>query len=122
MPSRKSKKNLKDEILELQAQYIMPCVEAWHDILFVKGKGTFLLDSEGKEYLDCFSGVAVVNIGHCHPQVVSAVNNQLEKLTHLSTLYITEAMPRLAKRLAQIGLLKNKNIKKFYDSPDTKWN
>ena len=47
MSSRKSKKSLKDEILELQAKYIMPCVEAWHNILFVKGKGTFLLDSEG---------------------------------------------------------------------------
>ena len=122
MSFKKSKKSLKDEILELQAKYVMPCVEAWHDILFVKGKGTFLLDSEGKEYLDCFSGVAVVNIGHCHPQVVSAVKKQIEKLTHLSTLYITEAMPLLAKRLAQIGPMKNKKIKSFFCNSGTEAN
>ena len=100
----------------------MPCVEAWHDILFVKGKGSFLLDSEGKEYLDCFSGVAVVNIGHCHPQVIKAVNKQLEKLTHLSTLYYTEAMPRLAKRLAEIAPIKNKQIKSFFCNSGTEAN
>ena len=115
-------KKLRDKILDMQEQYVMPCVEAWHDILFVKGRGSSLFDSEEKEYIDCFSGVAVINIGHCHPQVIKAVNEQLKKLTHLSTLYITEAMPKLAKRLAEITPMKNKNIKSFFCNSGTEAN
>ena len=117
-----SGKKLRDKILAMQKQYVMPCVEAWHDILFMKGHGSILIDSEGKEYVDCFSGVAVINIGHCHPQVIKAVNEQLKKLTHLSTLYITEAMPKLAKRLAEIAPMKNKNIKSFFCNSGTEAN
>lgn len=117
-----SRKYSKDEIIDMQKQYVMPCVEAWHDILFVKGQGSSLFDSEGREYLDCFSGVAVVNIGHCHPQVVKAVNAQLEKLTHLSTLYYTEPMPLLAKRLAELAPMASKKIKSFFCNSGTEAN
>jgi len=107
-------KNLRDNIIELQKQFIMPCVEVWHDILFVKGQGAKLYDSEGKDYIDCFAGVAVANIGHCHPKVIEVVKKQLEKLTHLSTLYYTEPMPRLAKRLSEIVPIETKKIKKSF--------
>jgi 4-aminobutyrate aminotransferase-like enzyme len=107
-------KDLKNEIIEMQRQYVTPCVEAWHDILFVKGYGSKLYDSEGKEYIDCFGGVAVVNIGHCHPKVIEAVDKQLRELTHLSTLYYTEAMPRLAKHLSEIAPMDRKKAKKSF--------
>ena len=94
--------SFKDEIISLQKRYVMPCVETWLDILFVEGRGATLKDSEGREYIDLFAGIAVVNVGHCHPKVVEAIKRQAEKLTHLSTLYYTEPMPRLAEKLSEI--------------------
>lgn len=105
---------LGESIIEMQKKYVMPCVEVWHDILFVKGKGSKVYDSNGKEYLDCFGGVAVVNIGHCHPHVIEAVQKQLTELNHLSTLYYTEYMPRLAKRLSEISPIDGNNVKKSF--------
>ncbi|HDD72211.1 MAG TPA: aminotransferase class III-fold pyridoxal phosphate-dependent enzyme, partial [Candidatus Bathyarchaeota archaeon] len=77
--------SFKDEIISLQKRYVMPCVETWLDIPFVEGRGATLKDSEGREYVDLFAGIAVVNVGHCHPKVVEAIKRQAEKLTHLST-------------------------------------
>lgn len=101
--SHQSPASLRDQVIELQKKYIMPCVETWLDIVFVQGKGTTLWDSEGKSYIDCFSGVSVLNVGHCHPKVVNAVIEQAKKLTHLTTLYYTENMPRLAEKLSKIA-------------------
>jgi len=109
-----SGKELRNEIIDLQRKYVVPCVETWHDILFVKGHGSKLYDSEGREYIDCFGGVAVVNIGHCHPKVIQAVENQLRELTHLSTLYYTEPMPRLAKSLSEIAPMDGEKPKKSF--------
>ncbi len=105
---------LKDEVIDLQKKYLMPCVDVWHDIVFVKGEGATLEDSEGKKYIDCFGGVAVVNAGHRHPKIIQAIKDQLEKITHLSTLYYTEPMPRLAKKLSEIAPMDRGNIKKTF--------
>jgi 4-aminobutyrate aminotransferase-like enzyme len=103
-----------NQTIELQKKYVMPCVEVWHDILFVKGKGSTLYDSKGKKYLDCFGGVAVVNIGYCHPKVIKAIDKQITKLNHLSTLYYTECMPQLAKRLSEVAPIDGKSPKKSF--------
>jgi 4-aminobutyrate aminotransferase-like enzyme len=109
-----SKNSSNENTIELQKKYVMPCVEAWHDIVFTRGNGSKLYDSKGKEYLDCFGGVAVVNIGHCHPHVIEAVQEQISKLNCLSTLYITENMPKLAKRLSAIAPIDGNNVKKSF--------
>jgi 4-aminobutyrate aminotransferase-like enzyme len=109
-----SKNSSNENTIELQKKYVMPCVEAWHDIVFTRGNGSKLYDSKGKEYLDCFGGVAVVNIGHCHPHVIEAVQEQISKLNCLSTLYITENMPKLAKRLSAITPIDGNNVKKSF--------
>lgn len=105
---------LKDRVIQTQKSYVMPCVEVWHDIVFVDGKGSLLTDTEGKEYIDCVAGVAVVNAGHCHPKVVKAVKDQVEKITHLSTLYYTVPMGELAKRLSEIVPIERGRIKKSF--------
>jgi predicted acetylornithine/succinylornithine family transaminase len=71
---------------------------------FVRGEGARLWDAEGEEYLDFLCGVAVTNVGHCHPRVVAAVREQVGQLTHVSNLYYTEPAMRLAERLADSGL------------------
>jgi acetylornithine/N-succinyldiaminopimelate aminotransferase len=69
-------------------------------IALVKGLGTSVWDAEGNEYLDFVSGIAVTNIGHCHPKMVQAVQDQVETLVHVSNLYYNEKQPQLAKTLA----------------------
>lgn len=70
-------------------------------ILPVRGKGTRIWDREGKEYVDFFSGLAVCNLGHCHPKVVKAIQEQAEKLIHVSNLYYIEPQIELASLLCK---------------------
>ena len=71
---------------------------------FVRGEGTLLWDSEGKEYLDFLTGISVTSVGHCHPAVVAAVREQVGELMHVSNLFYTEPMVRLAERLSSSSL------------------
>jgi acetylornithine/N-succinyldiaminopimelate aminotransferase len=70
------------------------------DVTFVEGDGAWLVDSEGKRYLDLFAGIAVVGLGHKHPAPLAAAHAQLEKLWHVSNLYFTEPMQELAAKLS----------------------
>ena len=71
---------------------------------FVRGEGTKLWDDEGNEYLDFLAGIAVTQIGHCHPALVEAVSQQAGRLIHVSNFFYTEPAMRLAKRLADRSL------------------
>jgi predicted acetylornithine/succinylornithine family transaminase len=71
---------------------------------FVRGEGTRLWDSEGREYLDFLAGISVCSVGHCHPDVVAAVREQAGRLMHVSNLFYTEPMVDLAERLSRSSL------------------
>jgi predicted acetylornithine/succinylornithine family transaminase len=71
---------------------------------FVRGEGPLLWDAAGKRYLDFLSGISVCSVGHCHPQVVKAIHEQSHRLMHVSNLFYTEPMARLAERLAESSL------------------
>jgi acetylornithine/N-succinyldiaminopimelate aminotransferase len=70
------------------------------DVTFVDGEGAWLVDDEGRRYLDLVAGIAVVGLGHCHPAPLAAAQEQLERLWHASNLYWTEPMASLANRLS----------------------
>ena len=74
---------------------------ARYPVLLVRGKGTRVWDLEGKEYLDFVSGLAVCNLGHCHPKVVKAIQEQAEKLIHVSNFYYIEPQIQLASLLCK---------------------
>jgi acetylornithine/N-succinyldiaminopimelate aminotransferase len=74
-------------------------VYARFPIAFVRGEGCRLWNAEGKVYLDMFAGLAVNNLGHCHPAVVQAVQHQAAALMHVSNLYYTEPAARLVELL-----------------------
>jgi len=74
---------------------------ARYPVLLVRGKGTRVWDLEGEEYLDFVSGLAVCNLGHCHPKVVKAVQDQAEKLIHVSNFYYIEPQIQLASLLCK---------------------
>ncbi len=71
---------------------------------FVRGEGALLWDAEGKEYLDFMTGISVCSLGHCHPALVAAIQEQAGRLMHVSNLFYTEPMARLAERLAKSSL------------------
>jgi predicted acetylornithine/succinylornithine family transaminase len=71
---------------------------------FVRGEGSLLWDADGKEYLDFLTGISVCSLGHCHPAVVEAVREQSGRLMHVSNLFYTEPMARLAERLSESSL------------------
>ena len=65
-------------------------------VAFVRGEGTRLWDSEGKEYLDFLAGLARSSLGHAHPEVADAIADQARTLLHVSNLYYNDVQPRLA--------------------------
>lgn len=67
------------------------------------GKGALVWDTEGNEYLDAFGGLAVNNLGHCHPKIVSAIKKQSEKLLHASNFFYNEPQSLLAEKLAKVS-------------------
>lgn len=71
---------------------------------FVRGEGALLWDADGKQYLDFLTGISVCSVGHCHPEVVRAVRDQARYLMHVSNLFYTEPMARLAERLSESSL------------------
>src|SRR5581483_12340569 len=70
-------------------------------VAFVRGRGAELWDADGKRYLDFFAGVAVNNLGHCHPAVVEAVQAQAARLMHTSNIYYTAPVAELAALLCR---------------------
>jgi acetylornithine/N-succinyldiaminopimelate aminotransferase len=70
------------------------------DVTFTDGKGSWLVDADGKRYLDLFAGIAVVGLGHCHPAPLAAAHAQLTRLWHVSNLYSTAPMQQLAQGLS----------------------
>lgn len=71
------------------------------NLLLVRGKGCRVWDSEGRSYLDFLGGIAVNQVGHCHPKLVSAIQKQAATLMHVSNLYYNENAPRLAAKLVE---------------------
>jgi acetylornithine/N-succinyldiaminopimelate aminotransferase len=71
-------------------------------LAFVRGNGAYLYDADGNRYLDFFCGLAVTSLGHGHPRVVRAIREQAEKITHVSNVFHTEPMARLASRLSHL--------------------
>ena len=66
----------------------------------VDGKMQYLFDESGQRYLDAFSGIAVVNCGHCHPDVVKPVIDQIKRLQHPTTLYLNHTIADFSEALA----------------------
>lgn len=94
-----------DELLtiqELDKEYVMGTY-ARQQFVIVRGEGARLWDSDGKEYLDFLSGIAVVGVGHCHPRIAKAIAEQAHTLMHISNLFHNPLQAPLAKRLCNLS-------------------
>ena len=91
------------EVRSLEDRYLMRTYKRGA-VDFVRGEGPLLWDADGNEYLDFLTGISVCSLGHCHPAVVAAVTEQAGRLMHVSNLFYTEPMARLAERLSESSL------------------
>lgn len=89
----------KDKTIELHKKYVMPTYAP--GIVLTRGRGARVWDADGREYLDFLAGIAVLNVGHCHPKVVEAIQKQAATLMHVSNLYYNEMQPLLAQALSE---------------------
>ncbi len=88
------------EIVELEQKYLLNTY-ARYPVAFVRGKGVYLYDVNGKRHLDFLSGLAVNSLGHAHPRIVKVIREQAAKVIHLSNLYYNEYQGLLAEKLCQ---------------------
>jgi 4-aminobutyrate aminotransferase/(S)-3-amino-2-methylpropionate transaminase len=73
-------------------------------IVVDKARGAVITDIQGREYLDCFAGISVVNAGHCNPEVIAAAKAQMDKLVHCASyIYHVQPMADLAEKMARIA-------------------
>jgi len=93
-----------NEIIEKANKYLITSmVGKIEPVVVSEGSGAIIQDILGKEYIDCFAGISVVNAGHCQPEVVDAAINQARKLVHMcSCLYYIPSTIELAEKLAEI--------------------
>ncbi len=87
-------------LMDLSERYIANTYTRY-PVLLVRGKGTRVWDKDGREYIDFVSGLAVCSLGHCHPRVVKAIQDQAERLIHVSNFYYIEPQIQLAQLLCR---------------------
>lgn len=90
-----------EQTMALDAEWVMGTY-ARQPILFVRGQGSRLWDSDGREYLDFLAGIAVVQVGHCHPAIADAIARQAHTLMHVSNLFHNPLQAPLAEQLCRM--------------------
>jgi 4-aminobutyrate aminotransferase len=91
-------------LLERDEQYMSPSYTRIYPLVCARGSGAVIEDVDGNLFLDCTAGIAVTAAGHCHPQVVAAIQDQASKLIHMSgTDFYYQPQIDLAQRLAELA-------------------
>jgi len=91
---------MKSNVFEKTEKFVMKTYNRF-PVSFVRGEGCWLYDSEGKKYLDMLAGIAVCNLGHCHPRVSEAICEQAKTLIHTSNLFHIEPQAELAELICR---------------------
>jgi 4-aminobutyrate aminotransferase len=95
----------KQEILLARKEFLFPAVFHYfkEPLVVTRAKDQHVWDADGNEYLDFFGGIVTVSVGHCNEQVNRKVREQMDKLEHVSTVFINEPQIALAQKLAHIA-------------------
>uniref|UniRef100_A0A1Q3FID0 Alanine--glyoxylate aminotransferase 2, mitochondrial n=1 Tax=Culex tarsalis TaxID=7177 RepID=A0A1Q3FID0_CULTA len=90
-----------DKITNLRKQYLTPNVTSYYKkpLLIHKGSMQWLFDHEGRRYLDMFGGIVTVSVGHCHPKVNAALEEQMNTLWHTTNIYMHPKIHEYAEKL-----------------------
>lgn len=87
------------DTIDLHRQFLVQTYSP--SLLLVRGEGCRVWDQAGRSYLDFLGGIAVIQVGHCHPKLVKAIQEQAARLMHVSNLYYNERAPALAAKLVE---------------------
>jgi len=112
----------KQEILNKNKEYIFSAITNFYEepLVISSGKGKYMYDIDGKEYLDFFGGIVTVSVGHCNEDVTERICRQVKTIQHTSTLYLNEPIIRFAETMARITPA---NLKKcFFTNSGTEAN
>ncbi|HEU5185620.1 MAG TPA: aspartate aminotransferase family protein [Gemmatimonadaceae bacterium] len=92
----------REEVLAMRRQYMNPAIFTIYrePLMIVEGFMQYVWDETGRRYLDMFAGIVTVSCGHCHPEVVRRVQEQVATLPHGTTIYLHPNAAQLAKKLA----------------------
>ena len=93
------------EVRDKHKQFLLPATIQYYQepIVLTEGKGLRIQDADGNEYLDFFGGILTVSVGHANDKVNAAIKAQVDRFSHVSTLYPTIPMVELAERLARLS-------------------
>jgi predicted acetylornithine/succinylornithine family transaminase len=91
-----------EDIRALDEKYVLQTYKRLPGV-FVRGEGCFVWDEDGNQYLDFLAGIAVCQLGHCHPAVVKAIETQARTLIHTSNFLLTPPQAKLAKKLCEVS-------------------
>ena len=96
---------LSKSVREKHREYLFPATIQYYaePIVFTEGKGLRIRDADGNEYLDFFGGILTVSVGHANDKVNAAIKAQVDRFSHVSTLYPTLPVVELAERLARLA-------------------
>lgn len=86
----------------IDQRYYLPTFRRF-PLALVRGQGSRVWDADGRSYIDLLAGIAVNNVGHCHPAVVSAIQEQAMKLTHVSNFFVNGPQAELSERLVHLS-------------------
>ena len=90
------------ELLEKDEQYLSNALYRVFHIVAERGEGTYIYSTDGVKYLDLTCGIGVTQLGHCHPEVIKAAKDQLDKLVHISCVTHHTLNIQLAEKLSKI--------------------
>eukprot|EP00741_Cyanophora_paradoxa_P004507 tig00000806_g4376.t1 len=92
-----------EEVLEKRKKFMHPSIFHYYKkpLMVVEGKMQYVWDERGRRYLDCFGGIVTVSVGHCHPEVVKACEDQSRLLQHATTIYLHPEVALYAEELAE---------------------
>jgi alanine-glyoxylate transaminase/(R)-3-amino-2-methylpropionate-pyruvate transaminase len=105
----------KEQVMSKRSEFLSPALFAYYKkpIMIVQGHMQYLFDETGRRYLDIFGGIVTVSVGHCHPKVVKAGQEQMAQLMHTTTIYYHPEIVQFAEELAS-KFPKNSNLKVTY--------
>src|SRR5574340_69823 len=94
----------KNEILLANRDYVFPAVFHYFSepLVVDHAKDQYVWDIEGRQYLDFFGGIVTISVGHANQSVNARVREQVERLQHVSTVFVTEPLVALAKKVASV--------------------
>ncbi len=91
-----------EQVRQQESQLLVPTYDRV-PVLFERGEGVYLFDSEGRRYVDFLSGIGVNALGHGHPAIQAAIASQAGRLIHVSNLFYHEHQARLAEKLSALS-------------------